>query len=67
MKRVERGDIIFSFADAKIKAFGRCTGSAFLSSKPEEFGDTGDAWNDDGWYLPVKFQELTHSYRLRRI
>jgi len=65
MKRVKPGDIIFSFADAKIKALGRCTGSAFLSSKPEEFGDKGDAWNDDGWYLPVAFQEIASPLKIK--
>jgi putative restriction endonuclease len=58
MKRVRPGDIVFSFADAKIKAVGVCEAPACLAPKPEEFGTAGSPWKDTGWRLPVKFTRL---------
>ncbi|EKX55903.1 putative type II restriction endonuclease [Rhodobacter sp. AKP1] len=63
MKRVRVGDIIFSYADAKVKAIGVCTAPAALVPKPKEFGSAGHAWSDEGWLIAVDFQILEQPLR----
>ena len=63
MKRVERGDIVFSFADARIQAVGVCVAPAILAPKPDEFGAAGSAWHDQGWQVTVRFKRLNAPVR----
>lgn len=63
MKRVRPGDTIFAFADAEIKAVGICSAPAILSAKPNEFGTSGKAWNEEGWRIPVAFTRLSQPLR----
>lgn len=63
MKRVRPGDIVFSYADAQIRAVGLCTAPAALMPKPSEFGAAGDAWQAEGWKVPVSFTALKTSLR----
>lgn len=65
MIRTRPGDIVFSFADARIQAIGTVTGSASLLPKPAEFGDTGKNWGAEGWIVPVAFQRLNRPLRVR--
>lgn len=65
MIRTRPGDIVFSFADARIQAIGSVTGSASLLPKPAEFGATGKHWGAEGWMVPVAFQRLTKPLRVR--
>lgn len=58
MHKTHPGDIIFSFADAKVQAVGICKAPAFLSPRPSEFGRSGDAWSDEGWKVTVDFKRL---------
>jgi hypothetical protein len=58
MKRVRPGDIVFSFADAQIRAVGICKAPAVLMPKPSEFGAAGVAWQNEGWRVPVSFRRL---------
>jgi putative restriction endonuclease len=62
MISVETGDLIFSFCDTRIKAVGIAQGEAVSANKPE-FGNVGDQWGDDGWYVPVEFEEIVQSVR----
>lgn len=62
MTEVRAGDLVFSFCDTRIKAIGIAQGSAQSASKPE-FGTIGDQWDDDGWYVPVEFEEVAHPVR----
>lgn len=62
MREVTAGDVVFSFCDTKIKAIGIALGSAQSSPKPD-FGASGTAWSNDGWFVPVEFNELTHVIR----
>jgi len=57
MALVKPGDLIFSFADTKIKAVGIANGSAQTADKPD-FGSSGENWQNEGWLVPVEFKEL---------
>jgi hypothetical protein len=61
MRGVQPGDMIFSFADKKIKAIGIAVSTAYGSSKPVEFRSAGHYWGDDGWKVDVVYQELVSS------
>ncbi|MBT0717795.1 HNH endonuclease [Rosenbergiella epipactidis] len=55
MTRVDPGDLVFSFCDTYIKAIGRVIGHHESRSKPNEFGEVGDSWSTEGWFVPVDF------------
>lgn len=55
MTLVRPGDIVFSFANARIGAVGHVTDAASVSPKPSEFGAVGDYWADEGWLVGVYF------------
>ena len=57
MLEVKQGDIVFSFCDTRIKAIGIAKGPAQSSPKPD-FGTSGSYWENEGWLVPVEFQEL---------
>ena len=57
MTQMQPGDVVFSFADTKIKAIGVVNKSAVPSIKPD-FGASGANWLDDGWFVDVIFEEL---------
>lgn len=59
MTLVEPGDLIFSYADSKIKAAGIAQRHSYLGPKPD-FGPHGANWNQSGWYVDVEFQVLTN-------
>ena len=63
MTEAEPGDIVFSFCDTFIKAVGVVTGRHSSAPKPTEFGAAGSYWNQEGWYLPVRFTELRSPIR----
>ena len=58
MRLVERGDLIFSYSDTKIKRIGIAESSAYESSKPKAFGKVGDYWNEKGWKVDVSYDRL---------
>lgn len=62
MLGVQRGDLVFSFCDTRIKAIGIALGAAEASPKPD-FGAAGGAWAQEGWLVPVKFVELQSQIR----
>lgn len=55
MRYVRVGDIVFSYADGRIGAFGRVTATASPSPKPVEFGNVGNYWANEGWFVEVDF------------
>jgi len=59
----KEGDIVFSYANGRIASVGVVLGAASTSPKPIEFGKTGIYWSDEGWYLPVGFQNAAQSIR----
>jgi putative restriction endonuclease len=41
----------------------RLSASAITSAKPNEFGETGENWSNEGWRLPVAFKMLETALR----
>lgn len=54
MQEVSVGDVVFSFADTRIKALGIVTGPAQTAPKPD-FGSAGANWAQEGWFVPVYY------------
>ena len=63
MTRIQPGDVVFSFADAQIRAVGICVTGAIRAPKPEEFGAAGGSWDEDGWMVSVSFELLNTPIR----
>jgi putative restriction endonuclease len=63
MREVALGDVVFSFADTRIKAIGVATGAAYEAPKPREFGETGAYWHHIGWRVDVRFVEVRLTIR----
>lgn len=62
MTEVRPGDLVFSFCDTRIKAIGVAQGAAQSATKPD-FGSVGGHWDEDGWYVPVEFEEASNPVR----
>lgn len=63
MREVAPGDLVFSFADTRIRAFGIAQSYAFSAPKPLEFGSAGRNWDEIGWRVEVLFQEIQTHFR----
>lgn len=63
MREVSPGDLVFSFADTRVKAVGVATSFAYEAPKPLEFGGAGRNWEAIGWRVDVAFQELGSPFR----
>jgi len=63
MRTIRPGDIVFSFADAHIKAVGIARSYCYDYPKPTEFGKVGDNWERTGWRVDVNFNELISPMR----
>jgi hypothetical protein len=63
MREVAPGDLIFSFADTRIRAFGIARSHAYEAPKPVEFGAAGRNWDTIGWRVDVKFEEIATTFR----
>jgi putative restriction endonuclease len=63
MREVAPGDIVFSFADTRIKAIGIVASHAYEAPKPPEFGGVGTNWSVIGWRVDVAFRTLKHAIR----
>lgn len=59
MKRVKKGDILFSCYGSKIQCVGTIMREAYDDLRPGDFGDAGEAWDRDGWKVDVAFKELS--------
>lgn len=62
LTKVSIGDIIFSYAYAEIKAVGAVIEACKESTKPSEFGKAGEAWEEVGWYVKVKWVRLDYPF-----
>ncbi|MGF1860598.1 HNH endonuclease [Photobacterium profundum] len=65
MAKTSVGDTVFSFAYAEIKAIGEVVESCCSAPKPDEFGNKGDYWNDEGWLVKVKWTMLEKPFRAK--
>lgn len=63
MREVAPGDIVFSFAKARIAAIGHVTSHAYEAPKPNEFGTAGAYWDKIGWRVDVVFTKLQRPIR----
>jgi len=50
---------VFSFVDTKISTMGVVTSFCEGAPKPDEFGQTGDQWDRDGWRVAVDYRSLS--------
>lgn len=72
MTQVRPGDLIFSFAQGKIKSLGVALTEGYSSNKPiVDFGNKGLNWNVDGWRVDVDYrtvrQEISPSQHIEKI
>ena len=58
LARCQVGDVVFSYAYAKIGRIGLVASAAETAPKPPEFGITGEYWGDNGWLVRVAWQPL---------
>ena len=58
MRGVAPGDVVFSFADTRIRAIGIAGSHAYEAPKPLEFGKAGAYWDKIGWRVDIRFAEL---------
>ncbi|MEM1110698.1 MAG: HNH endonuclease signature motif containing protein [Pseudomonadota bacterium] len=65
MRLVNPGDIVFSYADAQIKALGLVSGNCYPFPKPTEFGSTGANWSEVGWKVDVQYNSLSQPLRTK--
>ncbi len=63
MREVAPGDLVFSFVDTFIRAFGIARSHAYEAPKPEEFGNAGRNWERVGWRVDVSFNEVQSRVR----
>jgi len=55
MKKVNPGDIVFSYKAGKIVAFSVVIANAYTSDKPGDFPKAGDGWDTNGWRVDVEY------------
>ncbi len=58
MRKLVPGDIVFSYANALLKAVGVVRSYCYEFPKPSEFGTAGQNWSEAGWRVDVDFKEL---------
>ena len=63
MREVAPGDLVFSFADTKIGAFGVARSHAYEAPQPPEFGSVGRSWEAIGWRVEVEFRRSSAPFR----
>ena len=63
MREVSPGDVIFSFNNTRVAAIGVAKSYCWESPKPQEFGTTGQYWENIGWRISVGFTPLLHQVR----
>jgi putative restriction endonuclease len=63
MRECAPGDVVFSFVDTKISTMGVVTSFCEESPRPDEFGATGDQWDEEGWRVAVAYQGISPAIR----
>lgn len=59
MTKVSVGDLVFAFYQSKVQSIGTVMHPAVTSPKPEDFGSSGEYWNNIGWMVAVSWMPLT--------
>jgi hypothetical protein len=60
MRHVQPGDLVFSFRRTVIPTIGRILSTGREAPKPDEFGNTGANWDNQGWRVDVEYTPLTN-------
>lgn len=63
MTLLEPGDVVFSYANTKIRAIGIVQSRHETAPKP--FVEKGTNWSNEGWHVPVVFHRLNDPVRPR--
>jgi putative restriction endonuclease len=63
MRTLVPGDIVFSYANALLKAVGVVKSYCYEFPKPSEFGAAGQNWSEAGWRVDVDYKELVAPVR----
>jgi hypothetical protein len=58
MRGATPGDVVLSFAEGLIRYVGYVQDYASPAPKPDSFGSVGHYWSDEGWLLPVVWEQL---------
>jgi len=58
LTKVKPGDIVVSYANAKISAIGAVTAYHREQNRPSEFEKLGEAWSYTGWAVPIEWTKL---------
>ena len=65
MRTIQPGDMVFSFANAQIRAIGFAKSYYYEFPKPTEFNNKGNNWDNVGWRVDVEFKELSSPLRIK--
>jgi putative restriction endonuclease len=67
LREVQRGDLVFSFANAHLQGVGLAKLPCYSCPRPDEFGRVGQAWNDRGWRVDVGFRRFERPLRITAV
>lgn len=55
MTQVRPGDVVFAFANTRIRAVAVVNGMHYAKDRPDDFKKTDNEWRKDGWAVPVDY------------
>ncbi len=55
MTQVRPGDVVFAFANTRIRAVAVVNGTHYAKDRPDDFKKTDNEWRKDGWAVPVDY------------
>ncbi len=59
VREVAPGDIILSYADAKIQGYGVAKTICYSCPQPDDFGNIGKSWDIRGWRVDINFMSFS--------
>ena len=60
MEKVQPGDLVFAYAQQRVKAIGIAQKPAYSAPKPESFESSANNWSKVGWLVEVEFTPLVN-------
>ena len=60
MEKVQPGDLVFAYAQQRVKAIGIAQKPAYSAPKPESFESSANNWSKVGWLVEVEFTQLVN-------
>jgi putative restriction endonuclease len=67
LREVQKGDMVFSFANAHLQAVGVAKLPCYSCPRPDEFGKVGEAWDLLGWRVDVNFERFRIPLRIKNV